>query len=110
MFLALLALVAILAPLISSYDPTATRLADVLAPPFTPEHPLGADGVGRDVLANLVYGAQTSLSSAAIVIAVSLLIGVPTGSWQATAKGGSMVSACGSAVLSFHCRQSLCSL
>ncbi|MEV4951221.1 dipeptide/oligopeptide/nickel ABC transporter permease/ATP-binding protein [Paenarthrobacter nitroguajacolicus] len=78
-FLALLALVAILAPLISSYDPTATRLADVLAPPFTPEHPLGADGVGRDVLANLVYGAQTSLSSAAIVIAVSLLIGVPTG-------------------------------
>lgn len=78
-FLALLVVVAILAPLISSYDPTATRLADVLAPPFTPEHPLGADGVGRDVLANLVYGAQTSLSSAAIVIAVSLLIGVPTG-------------------------------
>lgn len=78
-FLALLAVVAILAPLISSYDPTATRLADVLAPPFTPEHPLGADGVGRDVLANLVYGAQTSLSSAAIVIAVSLLIGVPAG-------------------------------
>jgi peptide/nickel transport system permease protein len=78
-FLALLGVVAILAPLISSYDPTATRLADVLAPPFTPEHPLGADGVGRDVLANLVYGAQTSLSSAAIVIAVSLLIGVPTG-------------------------------
>ena len=78
-FLALLGVVAVLAPLISSYDPTATRLADVLAPPFTPEHPLGADGVGRDVLANLVYGAQTSLSSAAIVIAVSLLIGVPTG-------------------------------
>lgn len=78
-FLVLLAVVAVLAPLISSYDPTATRLADVLAPPFTPEHPLGADGVGRDVLANLVYGAQTSLSSAAIVIAVSLLIGVPTG-------------------------------
>lgn len=78
-FLALLVVVAILAPWISSYDPTATRLADVLAPPFTPEHPLGADGVGRDVLANLVYGAQTSLSSAAIVIAVSLLIGVPTG-------------------------------
>ncbi|MDR6437662.1 ABC-type dipeptide/oligopeptide/nickel transport system permease subunit [Paenarthrobacter nicotinovorans] len=78
-FLVLLVVVAVLAPLISSYDPTATRLADVLAPPFTPEHPLGADGVGRDVLANLVYGAQTSLSSAAIVIAVSLLIGVPTG-------------------------------
>ena len=78
-FLALLGVVAILAPLISSNDPTATRLADVLAPPFTPKHPLGADGVGRDVLANLVHGAQTSLSSAAIVIAVSLLIGVPTG-------------------------------
>lgn len=74
-----LVLVAVLAPILTSYNPTATRLSDVLAPPFTPEHPLGADGVGRDVLANLLYGAQTSLSSAAIVIAVSLIIGVPAG-------------------------------
>lgn len=78
-FLCLLVLIAIAAPLLTSYNPTATRLADVLAPPFTAEHPLGADGVGRDVLANLLYGAQTSLTSAAIVIAVSLIIGVPTG-------------------------------
>ena len=78
-FLVLVLLAAIFAPLLTPYDPTATKLADVLAPPFTPEHPLGADGVGKDVLANLLYGAQTSLSSAAIVVAVSLLIGVPAG-------------------------------
>ena len=78
-FLVIVLLAAIFAPLLTPYDPTATKLADVLAPPFTPEHPLGADGVGRDVLANLLYGAQTSLSSAAIVVAVSLLIGVPAG-------------------------------
>jgi peptide/nickel transport system permease protein len=78
-FLVLVLLAAIFAPLLTPYDPTATKLADVLAPPFTAEHPLGADGVGKDILANLLYGAQTSLSSAAIVVVVSLLIGVPAG-------------------------------
>ena len=78
-FLVLVLIAAIFAPLLTPYDPTATKLADVLAPPFTAEHPLGADGVGKDILANLLYGAQTSLSSAATVVAVSLLIGVPAG-------------------------------
>ena len=35
--------------------------------------------LGRDILANLLYGARTSLLSAAIVVVVSLLIGVPAG-------------------------------
>lgn len=78
-FVALLVLAAICAPLLTPYDPTATKLSDVLASPFTPDHPLGADGVGRDIWANLVYGTQTSLSSAGIVIAVSMAIGIPTG-------------------------------
>lgn len=78
-FLLVVVIAAVFAPLLTPYDPTASKLSDVLAPPFTPEHPLGADGVGKDILANLLYGAQTSLSSAVIVVAVSVLIGVPTG-------------------------------
>lgn len=78
-YVVVLIVLAVLAPVISPQDPTTSNLADVLAPPFSPGHPLGADGVGRDVFANLLYGAQTSVQSALMVIAVSLLVGVPTG-------------------------------
>ncbi|MGO4235515.1 dipeptide/oligopeptide/nickel ABC transporter permease/ATP-binding protein [Pseudarthrobacter sp. YAF2] len=78
-FMGLLVLAAVLAPLLITGDPMSSKLADTLAPPFTSEHPLGADGVGRDVLAQLLYGAQTSLVSAAIVMTVSTGIGVPLG-------------------------------
>ena len=78
-YVVVLIVLAALAPVISPQDPTTSNLADVLAPPFSPGHPLGADGVRRDVFANLLYGAQTSVQSALIVIAVSLLVGVPTG-------------------------------
>ncbi|PPF43299.1 ABC transporter [Pseudoclavibacter sp. AY1F1] len=78
-FILLVILAAICAPLLTSYDPLEAKIADVLAPPFTSEHPLGADGVGRDVWANLLYGARTSLISAAIVIGVSMAIGIPSG-------------------------------
>ncbi|PPG27680.1 dipeptide/oligopeptide/nickel ABC transporter permease/ATP-binding protein [Pseudoclavibacter sp. RFBB5] len=78
-FILVVILAAICAPLLTSYDPLEAKIADVLAPPFTAEHPLGADGVGRDVWANLLYGARTSLISAAIVIGVSMAIGIPSG-------------------------------
>ena len=41
-FVLVVVLLAVCAPLLTPYDPIATQLADVLAPPFTPEHPLGA--------------------------------------------------------------------
>jgi peptide/nickel transport system permease protein len=42
-------------------------------------HPLGADGVGRDVLARLLYGGRISLLGALLAVAIGLLIGVPFG-------------------------------
>lgn len=78
-FLVVVVLAAVLAPLLTPYNPTASNMADVLAAPFTAAHPLGTDGTGRDILANLLYGARTSLFSAAVVVVVSLVIGVPAG-------------------------------
>ncbi|MGW1208313.1 dipeptide/oligopeptide/nickel ABC transporter permease/ATP-binding protein [Streptomyces sp. NPDC002499] len=76
--LALIALASLFAPLLTSQDPAHTSLTDSLAP-MSGKHPLGGDGVGRDVLARLLYGGRTSLLGALLAVAVALAIGVPTG-------------------------------
>jgi peptide/nickel transport system permease protein len=79
--LAWLFLVAVLsaaAPLLTSASPTASKITEALAP-LGGAHPLGTDGVGRDVLAQLLYGGRASLIGALIVVAVSLLLGLPAG-------------------------------
>ncbi|PRY13560.1 dipeptide/oligopeptide/nickel ABC transporter permease/ATP-binding protein [Kineococcus rhizosphaerae] len=76
--LALIVLAAVFAPLLTSADPRRTAVADALAPAGA-GHPLGADGVGRDVWARLLYGARTSLTGTLVATGVALLIGVPAG-------------------------------
>lgn len=76
----LLAIVAVslLAPVIAGSDPNATALELAFAPPSA-AHPLGGDGVGRDVFARLLYGGQASLLSGLIVLVVSSILGVTSG-------------------------------
>ncbi|WP_230396614.1 dipeptide/oligopeptide/nickel ABC transporter permease/ATP-binding protein [Streptomyces blattellae] len=76
--LTLIALASAAAPLLTSYDPSASDLADALASPGG-SHPLGADGVGRDVLSRLLYGGRTSLLGTALATAIAIAIGVPAG-------------------------------
>ncbi|MGW1783183.1 dipeptide/oligopeptide/nickel ABC transporter permease/ATP-binding protein [Streptomyces sp. NPDC002143] len=76
--LALISLASLFAPLLTSQDPAHTSLTDSLAP-ASGQHPLGGDGVGRDVLSRLLYGGRTSLLGALIAVAVALAIGVPAG-------------------------------
>lgn len=52
--------VAILARLISPYDPLAVHFDAMLAAPSA-KHWLGTDAFGRDVLSRLIYGSQTEL-------------------------------------------------
>lgn len=62
--LALLGLAALLAPLASRWlgaDAFSPDLFARYAPP-SPEHPLGADELGRDLLLRLLHGARVSLS------------------------------------------------
>lgn len=76
--IAVVILCAILAPLLTNYDPNRADLSAVFAPPFG-EHVLGADSAGRDVWSRLVYGARTSLLGALIALSVAILVGIPSG-------------------------------
>jgi len=71
-------IVAILAPLLSPYDPNFVDLSLVKAPPSA-QHPLGGDSTGRDVLSRLIWGTRTTLYGSLLACAVSIVIGVPAG-------------------------------
>jgi peptide/nickel transport system permease protein len=69
---------AVLAPLISPYDPDLQTWTAVRKAPSA-LHWLGTDDVGRDVLARVIYGARASLLAGVISVAIALLVGVPIG-------------------------------
>ena len=74
----LFVMLALLAPLIAPYDPTAQSWTSVRNAP-TLAHWFGTDDVGRDVLTRVVYGARASLLAGCISIGIALSIGVPLG-------------------------------
>lgn len=74
---------ALLAPVLPLADPAATSPADRLLPPLSPDHLLGTDHLGRDILSRLIWGGRVSLSVgvfATLIAAVSgSLIGLFAG-------------------------------
>ena len=77
--LALLSAAALLAPAVAPRDPLAQSLDEGLSTP-SPDHWLGQDKLGRDVLSRLLHGARLSLSVGFLTVAVSLAFGVAAGS------------------------------
>jgi len=71
-------LVAIFARLISPYDYDETDILFTWAHP-SPEHLLGTDALGRDILSRLIVGAQVSLTVAVAVLAITLTVGILLG-------------------------------
>jgi nickel transport system permease protein len=69
---------AIFAPYVAPHDPVAVDLTARLLPP-SPDHWLGTDHLGRDVLSRLIWGARTSLGSVAAIICLLLLIAMLVG-------------------------------
>jgi peptide/nickel transport system permease protein len=68
---------AVFAPWISPYDPKApvqVTIEDIYAPP-SPEHWLGTDDAGKDVLSNFIYGARVSLTVGFFASFISIVIG-----------------------------------
>lgn len=82
--LAVFVLMAFLAPLLTSHDPYAQDLMVRMQPPIWMEggswtHPFGADHLGRDYLARLLYGARVSLVVGLAVTLIACLIGTAFG-------------------------------
>jgi len=69
---------ALLAPLVSPYDPLATSWTAVRKAPSA-AHWFGTDEIGRDVLSRVIWGARASLLAGVVSVLISLTIGVPIG-------------------------------
>jgi peptide/nickel transport system permease protein len=80
-FLVLLCVAAIFAPLITRYSPTE-RVPQYRQGPST-AHWFGTDAIGRDMFARVIYGARVSLkigfTATAMTIVIGLLIGATSG-------------------------------
>lgn len=72
--LALLVLLALLAPVLAPHSPVL-RSGGALLPPGSAGHPLGTDALGYDLFARALYGMRASLFAAVIVIASGVLAG-----------------------------------
>ena len=82
--LAIVVVMAVLAPVLAPFDPYLQSLGDRFTPPIWHEtgswtHPLGTDHLGRDYLSRILYGAQISLAIGFGTILLSGLIGTAIG-------------------------------
>jgi peptide/nickel transport system permease protein len=85
--LGLVALAALLAPLIAAHDPFDLASFDVLdanLPPAwlegsDPRFLLGTDAQGRDLLSAILYGTRISLTVGVLAVLIQAVIGVPLG-------------------------------
>lgn len=77
-FIALLALVALLSPIITPHDPARQDLMLLLQPPSA-EHWLGTDSLGRDNFSRLLEGTRVTLLAAVQAIALAVVLGFPAG-------------------------------
>jgi len=85
--LAIISLLAILAPWIPGLqDPTAQNLALGASPPSA-AHWFGTDELGRDTLSRVIYGGRISLMVGLVATIVSLIIGVSYGAFSGYVGG-----------------------
>ncbi|HPZ43080.1 MAG TPA: ABC transporter permease [Bacillota bacterium] len=83
--LLLVAIAAVLAPLLTSYQPAAYTGAPFMAP--SAQHWLGTNDVGQDIWTRLLYGARTSLAVGGGVALLSLCLSVMVGCSSALLGG-----------------------
>lgn len=76
--IALLVLGALLADVISPYDPYRQNLRESLQQP-SPAHLLGTDALGRDTLSRVIYGSRTSLAVGLVSTLIGAVVGMALG-------------------------------
>jgi peptide/nickel transport system permease protein len=82
--IALFALVAILAPLLSPADPHEQSLRNRFKPPVWEEggswkHALGTDRLGRDMLSRIIWGSRVSLAAGVLAVLLASAFGAAVG-------------------------------
>lgn len=100
--LAAILLSCILAPVLAPYNPDTVDLGNGLAHPSL-EHLLGTDDTGRDIFSRILFGGRTALTSALLVVLISMVVGIPLGLVSGY-RGGlvdSLIMRCCDILLSF---------
>lgn len=86
-WIVLVAAAAVLAPVLPLADPAAVNPVNRLAGIGSPDHLLGTDALGRDMLSRLVYGARVSLFVAIVSALIGLIIGATLGTLAGFFRG-----------------------
>jgi len=73
-----LSLAAVLAPVISPYNPNKSDLSRKLEAPSA-DHWMGTDELGRDLLTRILYGGRVSLSIGVLAMTLAVLVGAMVG-------------------------------
>lgn len=77
-FIVAIALAAALAPWVSPYSASGLEAKRILTPPSR-EHWMGTDGLGRDLLTRVLYGARVSLTVGVGTALIALVLGTGYG-------------------------------
>ena len=90
--ISIFALAALLAPVITPYDPNENALYDQLKQPAwhsegSTKNLLGTDDLGRDMLSRLIYGARVSLTLGIVSVGIAFLCGSILGAISGYYKG-----------------------
>ncbi|GIH72410.1 ABC transporter permease [Sphaerimonospora thailandensis] len=78
LFIAMLGLAALLAPVLSPYRPHDTDYFAILQTP-SPAHLLGTDDLGRDILSRMLYATRASLLACLQAVGLAVFVGVIIG-------------------------------
>ncbi len=77
-YVACLVVFAVFADLLAPYDPSLSDMSSRFLGP-SPEHWLGTDDLGRDVLSRAIFGARIALGAGAQAVLLAIAVGVPVG-------------------------------
>jgi peptide/nickel transport system permease protein len=82
----LIVLMALVAPLISPYNPNALNPIDALQPP-SPWYLMGTDAFGRDTLSRVIWGSRISVQVGFVAVAISVVGGAILGLFSGYHRG-----------------------
>jgi len=77
-YIFILILVAVFAPVVAPYDPTHQDYQALTEPPSV-AHPFGTDTLGRDVLSRVIFGSRYAVFLGIVIVGIQMVIGVSLG-------------------------------